>query len=777
MRKLVLLVVPFTLLGLVPAMAVSADAGDKTTVPSAVTAVSGTPTSGEMAISGSAVFGGQRPVEVADDPGNDAQVTPNVGDFNGTGEHGIDLIGADISVPDPDTPQLLVQWQLAGIPPSGQIPEATRLTFPFKAGEAVYQVQAKFSNLATDPQGGSGHIDGAYELLGNCMPNFMGTGSASCQHLAWLTGSVDTVYSTVSVSVPMGSPAAPQLVPGAVLERNNATSDDLNLIMAGVQLGFVGAANDTASFGDPSSASYAFTIPTKQVTLGIGPTGTDPSGVDFSTPATLAGDGSFSGSISTAGFAPGSFDVFAKACFGANCGIRSLGGVTRVDDGLVATLRLTDRASDSYVFWAGGKVGDQLPYANNLPNNANIQSCDNTPCFDYKLRVDTPGAARLRIAIDVPARSDGFAFRVTPPSGPAHTDATNPTAFNREDFTANPPVGVYDILVHPYSVHAPTRFQMRAKLEAQIPVFAPDASGRLLPDLQPTPPYDLGFAAPVNPLNGPFFAPDSANPPADVAGVHPASCSPDETFGDNTTQELISDGPDPDSPHTRCLRFSFGLSNVGHGQFDAYWNGNATTAGPGPAFQCVERPGETPAFETRPAGEMVWHETHAHLHVKDIVKLELFKVTDATAGTLASSGVGRKIGYFPANESFGNWYSFDQRTDSSKVAGCGLSGSQSMVGLSGGWGDVYRWQRVGNYVNFAANGDGRYVVRLTADPKNNILETTDGNNASYTYFEVTGTATRVTGEHFTILEQGRGSSPWDPNKVVLHPRIQGGVPW
>jgi hypothetical protein len=766
MRKPAVLAIGSLILCLVPATAPAAS-GDKTSVPSSVTGLSGTTTSDAISVSGSAVFGGQKPEEVADDPGNDAQVTPNIGDFYGTGEHGIDLIGADLSVPDPDAPQLLVQWQLAGIPPSGQLPEATRLTFPFKVGGSVYEVQAKFSNLAGantpgDPQGAATHVDGAYELLGNCIANFMGTGMPNCAHLAWLTGSVDTIYSTVSASVPMASPAAPQIVPGALIERNHDASDAFNLITAGAQMGFVGAANDTATFGDPAAASYGFPVPTEQVTLGIAPSGTDPAGVDFSTPAALAGDGTFAGSVSTAGFAPGSFDVYAKACFGDNCGVRSLGGITRTDDGLVATLRLTNRASDGEVFWKGGKVGDELPYGFALPNNATLQTCQNSPCFDYKIAVGTAGAARLRVAIDTVTRNDNFALQVTTPGGVVST-TTNSNAFDGEQFVNTPAVGAYDILVRPYSAQN-TAFRMRAKLEATIPAFPPNADGLLLPDLRPTPPYEFGFEAPVAP-NG-QYQPDDVNPPLDAAGIHPLSCGSDEMVADGTM---------------KCLRFSFGLANYGHGKFDIKWTGDETTqppgptcgesievSCPGPVFQCIEAPGQDPAYLVRPAGQWEYHYIHAHTHYKDIIYLRLFRVTDPATGTMVPAGAGKKIGYSPANEAIADWHQFDQRTnDGSSVAGCG---AKPQLGMQPGWGDVYRYQRPGNYVSFDGNGDALYVVRLMADPLNNVWESNDGNNTSYSYI-------RVTGDKIDVLEQGRGLSPWDPDKQVLHPWRPGGVPW
>ncbi len=62
-----------------------------------------------------------------------------------------------------------------------------------------------------------------------------------------------------------------------------------------------------------------------------------------------------------------------------------------------------------------------------------------------------------------------------------------------------------------------------------------------------------------------------------------------------------------------------------------------------------------------------------------------------------------------------------------------------------GWGDVYRWQRPGQYVEFKGNGDGLYVVRSAADIKNRVLETDETDNAAYAYIQVTGESVRIIG--------------------------------
>jgi hypothetical protein len=83
------------------------------------------------------------------------------------------------------------------------------------------------------------------------------------------------------------------------------------------------------------------------------------------------------------------------------------------------------------------------------------------------------------------------------------------------------------------------------------------------------------------------------------------------------------------------------------------------------------------------------------------------------------------------------------------------------MGFTAGWGDVYGWYRPGNYVEQGTNTDGYYLVRAVADQAGNVLEASEGNNVSYALIEIAG-------QEIRLLERGRGTSPWDANKVVIH---------
>jgi hypothetical protein len=368
-----------------------------------------------------------------------------------------------------------------------------------------------------------------------------------------------------------------------------------------------------------------------------------------------------------------------------------------------------------------------------------------THCFSWKLQLTAP-ATRLRVAIDTPSRESSFTVEVIDPAGATAGSATNSNRFNIEAFVAAPKAGTWTVRVVPRDAsHA--RFRLRAKSES--PIRKPMKKTLLLPNLQATPPYEFGFVAPANPLNG-LYPPDTVNPPLEVLGVHPASCAVDETV-ENGAQ--------------RCLRLTTGPRNAGAGPMDLGYvpvDHQLGLLAEGPVTQYLHW--SDGSITQRPAGTFLFHKTHAHYHYQDILDYSIYRVTDAAAGTLVPAGHGTKAGFSPADQLFADWTQFAQE-EGQFVEGASTARSvgASTFGLSVGWGDVYRWQRPGQYVEFAGNGDGLYVVRCVVDIKNHVLESNEHDNAAYAYVQVTGESVR-------IIERGQGTSPWDPDKKVFTDR-------
>jgi hypothetical protein len=282
--------------------------------------------------------------------------------------------------------------------------------------------------------------------------------------------------------------------------------------------------------------------------------------------------------------------------------------------------------------------------------------------------------------------------------------------------------------------------RMRAKLE-RAPAPKPRRAVPLLPNLRLVPPHEFTFTGPLS--GGRALYADSPG------GA--TSCSADDV----AEQQGI-----------RCLRFSIGPANVGVGPLELVFPPNEGLVTPGNATQVITwSDGHT---TTRPAGQFEYHKTHGHYHHSGFGKLELLHVDDATRGTLTHAGNGPKQGFCTADVKIAEWSVFgagDQDSaDSTCVDDADLvydPRQGTHMGLSAGWVDLYSWEQDGNYVDFGLNGDGLYLVRSTADALGNILESDESDNTSYAYL-------RITGSTIAVLERGRGQSPWDPHKVVVH---------
>jgi len=410
--------------------------------------------------------------------------------------------------------------------------------------------------------------------------------------------------------------------------------------------------------------------------------------------------------------------------------------------------RLPSLRRGDAVFWNGGQVDDgQMQVA---------ALCEVTgPCFSYGLTL-AEGGHRLRVAIDTPSREDSFEIAIVASDGTLLGSAENSNMFNAEAFAAAPKAGKYMVTVRPIEA-TDASFRLRARLEA-APATASSKVVPLLPNLRTVPPVELGFVAPVTP-NG-SYPPDKANPPAEVLGTPLYSCTQDESAPAEAGGAGAVD----------CLRLTSGPMNVGAGPFDMRFtfaddlvDGSADpTLLRGPIFQAVHYSDGT--TQMRAAGAYIFHTTHAHFHDENILSYDLYRVTDAKRGRLAPAGTGTKSGFCPADQLFGDWWTFDQQErgyfgEGDNPTGNCFSPSDGLLGLTSGWGDVYRWQRPGQYVEFAGNGDGLYVVRATVDKANHILESNETDNTSYTLI-------RIVGRSVDIIERGRGRSPWDGDKVV-----------
>lgn len=433
-----------------------------------------------------------------------------------------------------------------------------------------------------------------------------------------------------------------------------------------------------------------------------------------------------------------------------------------------------------------------------------VDTSDESPqgCESYEYRVvASDGGARLRVALDPaldyrgdgsihPDGSTGRAFRIelydefgreliAKSSDLAYSvevflcfereDEGDPCeAFESNDVTwssngkslTRSSAGAWRIKVIPEESSG-WLFRMRAKLEPE-PVKA-DPNVLELPNLRPIPPFELTFKEPA--VSFGFFV---GGTPIDGNG-----CTPDEEV----------------TGAMRCLRFSTGPENVGEGAFEVRGSAatGVTTNGEYVAYQRLYYPHnssavfpqEPAAHEDREAGTLMFHAFHDHWHYDSFVKYELFRVTRQHPTKpwkrfkLSEATPGTKVGFCPSDERLADWNRFyqdrirrwaDDRTEENPLTSgltC-LSLTSPIMGLSVGWGDLYEWARIEQYVEFPTNAEGSlqagfYLLRSTIDPENLLLESDETDNTSYALFEVY--ADEFSQAKIRVLKRGYGSQP------------------
>ncbi len=356
---------------------------------------------------------------------------------------------------------------------------------------------------------------------------------------------------------------------------------------------------------------------------------------------------------------------------------------------------------------------------------------------------------RLRVSLDLSNRDDCVQARLLDPRGnvvgsntdygfvcPFATPATG-QVFNIEQSKVAAKAGRWTLDVRASDVQD-LSFRARIVLE---PPRALVRNSQLRPDLVPWLPWEFGFVAPGS--SNPGTANDRDNTP----GAETVSCHPTEETSD-----------------TKCLRFSAGVYNVGDGPMYVDFR-NET------AYQHVYLADQTPynyadneargRFLETEAGTGEWHPYHEHRHISDFVLYELYSVQGQQ---LTKVGDGAKHGYCTFSQQIFDWGSTAQDPQYASYPS-GEFCNDAMT-LERGWGDIYRWQRPGQYVSYDSVAEqdgsmqaGKYLLRFTVDPDDHVVETNETNNMGYALIEV------IDGggpgeDNVVICEQGMGPDPW-----------------
>src|SRR5215217_7288330 len=184
----------------------------------------------------------------------------------------------------------------------------------------------------------------------------------------------------------------------------------------------------------------------------------------------------------------------------------------------------------------------------------------------------------------------------------------------------------------------------------------------------------------------------------------------------------------------RLLRFDTRIVNIGAGAFEARGSRpDTSTTTMGVNQRIFDDAGG--ARDVPTTAEMYYAgDGHNHWHVRNLERYTLTRLDNGV-----KVGTGAKEGFcFYDNYRFGSTVGpFYTRTTSPPA--CGTSSDlQVVMGLSRGWGDVYRWSTVGQYIDVTNLTSGRYRLEATADLDNWFQETNETNNSTWANVQLKG---------------------------------------
>jgi hypothetical protein len=171
----------------------------------------------------------------------------------------------------------------------------------------------------------------------------------------------------------------------------------------------------------------------------------------------------------------------------------------------------------------------------------------------------------------------------------------------------------------------------------------------------------------------------------------------------------------------KLLRFSSIIVNVGDGPLRVHGQRPDTGAPTMTTFQRIfDEAGETRDVPT----DAVMHfggDGHNHWHVRDLESFELERLRNGS-----KVGAGAKHGFcFWDNHRYGSG-------QDPYYTGCGQwTDLEVTMGLSVGWGDLYRYNLPDQYIDITGLGRGRYRLVGTADAENCFRESEESNNSTW----------------------------------------------
>jgi Lysyl oxidase len=195
----------------------------------------------------------------------------------------------------------------------------------------------------------------------------------------------------------------------------------------------------------------------------------------------------------------------------------------------------------------------------------------------------------------------------------------------------------------------------------------------------------------------------------------------------------------------RLLRFDTKIVNIGAGAFEARGSRPATST---PTMRVKQRIYNNAGGhrDVSTAAKMYYSgDGHDHWHLRN---LETYTLTRLDNGVKV--GTGAKEGFC-----FFDNYRFGARGSKHYGPGCanGRPGALSVTtGLSRGWGDIYSWNKPGQYINITGLANRAYRLRATADTGGWFKEQKEKNNSTYADI-------RIKGSRVSVIRYGPSARP------------------
>lgn len=256
-----------------------------------------------VTVSGRAIFGGNIPAVVGEDPAGDVPFPAVLG---------LDITEVRIGQPDPNSGDLSFELDFTDLPATGGVPEHVRYQWSFAVdtGSGVpkqLEIDGKFTDVARRQS----QSTPAFFLRGNCVTE---NNVTTCEDVAELPTVMDGAINRITVTVPK---TVLEDDVGAPLEGASiGAGDQCEGISSKLAAYFTLCGGVGANTGDVVLQDGTYEVASATAEMGIVPAGAP---AEFTDPAEIDSAGRFSGTLDTSGLAPGSYDVHIRTCYGTNC--------------------------------------------------------------------------------------------------------------------------------------------------------------------------------------------------------------------------------------------------------------------------------------------------------------------------------------------------------------------------------------------------------------------------------------------------------------------------